>query len=112
MSGPSFQSRPSQRRPSRIACSCLALERSASVSSMRKTKVPPWRRRYSLRMKGSGKSHRRGAPLDREQVRRAPKVLLHEHLDGGLRPATVLELAERVDYQELPHRDVDALARW
>jgi adenosine deaminase len=29
----------------------------------------------------------------RDQVRRAPKVLLHDHLDGGLRPATVLELA-------------------
>jgi adenosine deaminase len=55
---------------------------------------------------------RRSAPPDRETVRRAPKVLLHEHLDGGLRPATVLELAERVGYQELPHRDVDALARW
>ena len=57
-------------------------------------------------------SRRRGAPLDREQVRRAPKVLLHEHLDGGLRPATVLELAERAGYEGLPHRDVDALARW
>ena len=63
-------------------------------------------------MTASAKSRRRGAPLEREQMRRAPKVLLHEHLDGGLRPATVLELAEQVGYAELPHRDVDALARW
>ena len=26
-------------------------------------------------------------------IRRAPKVLLHDHLDGGLRPATIVELA-------------------
>jgi adenosine deaminase len=25
---------------------------------------------------------------NREQILRAPKVLLHGHLDGGLRPAT------------------------
>ena len=31
--------------------------------------------------------------LDRALVQRLPKVLLHEHLDGGLRPSTVLELA-------------------
>jgi adenosine deaminase len=58
------------------------------------------------------KPRRRSVPLDREQVRRAPKVLLHEHLDGGLRPATVLELADQAGYEGLPHRDVDALARW
>jgi hypothetical protein len=31
--------------------------------------------------------------IDSDIVRRAPKVLLHDHLDGGLRPATVIELA-------------------
>src|SRR4051794_18837991 len=31
--------------------------------------------------------------LTREEIRRAPKVLLHDHLDGGLRPATIVELA-------------------
>ncbi|NED89187.1 adenosine deaminase, partial [Streptomyces sp. SID11233] len=30
-----------------------------------------------------------------DQILRAPKVLLHDHLDGGLRPATVAELARR-----------------
>jgi adenosine deaminase len=48
----------------------------------------------------------------REIVRRVPKVLLHEHLDGGLRPATVLELAERARYTELPEKDPARLADW
>lgn len=46
-----------------------------------------------------------------EQLRRAPKVLLHDHLDGGLRPATVRELADEVGH-ELPTTDLDALAAW
>ena len=29
-------------------------------------------------------------PLTLETIRQAPKALLHDHLDGGLRPATVL----------------------
>jgi adenosine deaminase len=39
-------------------------------------------------------------------------VLLHDHLDGGVRPATVVELAERVGYRHLPSTDVPELARW
>src|SRR5262249_17984197 len=46
----------------------------------------------------------------RELVQRAPKVLLHEHLDGGLRPATVLDLAVRAGYRELPASDPAKLA--
>ncbi|MEZ0050400.1 adenosine deaminase [Mycobacterium sp. MAA66] len=46
------------------------------------------------------------------QIRQAPKALLHDHLDGGLRPATVIELAEQTGYTELPTHDVDELARW
>lgn len=46
-----------------------------------------------------------------EQIRQAPKALLHDHLDGGLRPATVLELADRVGH-ELPATDVSALGQW
>jgi len=46
-----------------------------------------------------------------ELIRRMPKVLLHEHLDGGLRPATILELARELSY-ELPHDDPDELADW
>jgi adenosine deaminase len=50
--------------------------------------------------------------MDLDFIRRAPKVLLHDHLDGGLRPQTVLELAAEVGYRELPTTDPDELARW
>jgi adenosine deaminase len=45
-------------------------------------------------------------------IRRAPKVLLHDHLDGGVRPATVLELAGEFGYAGLPTTDVEQLAAW
>lgn len=41
-----------------------------------------------------------------------PSVLLHDHLDGGLRPTTVLELAEASGYSELPSTDLNDLASW
>ncbi|MCE4943092.1 MULTISPECIES: adenosine deaminase [Streptomyces] len=47
-----------------------------------------------------------------EQIRRAPKVLLHDHLDGGLRPATVVELAGEIGYTGLPETDPDRLGTW
>ncbi|HYK97293.1 MAG TPA: adenosine deaminase [Candidatus Acidoferrales bacterium] len=47
-----------------------------------------------------------------ETLRAAPKVLLHDHLDGGLRPATVVELAREQGYAKLPTVDPDELARW
>jgi adenosine deaminase len=47
-----------------------------------------------------------------DQIRRAPKVLLHDHLDGGLRPSTVVELAAEHGHTDLPTTDVDELARW
>ncbi|OYV58347.1 MAG: adenosine deaminase [Actinobacteria bacterium 21-73-9] len=50
--------------------------------------------------------------LTLETIRRAPKVLLHDHLDGGLRPATVAELARESGYAKLPTYDVEELARW
>lgn len=43
---------------------------------------------------------------------RAPKVVLHDHLDGGLRPATIIELAREVGYRGLPTHDPAALATW
>jgi adenosine deaminase len=46
-----------------------------------------------------------------EQVRRAPKVLLHDHLDGGLRPDTILELADQIGWR-LPADDPESLRRW
>jgi adenosine deaminase len=45
-------------------------------------------------------------------IRSLPKALLHDHLDGGLRPATVVELAKEFGYTQLPTFDVDDLATW
>ena len=45
-------------------------------------------------------------------IRTLPKVLLHEHLDGGLRPSTIIELAVELGYQGLPTTDPADLAAW
>jgi len=47
-----------------------------------------------------------------DTIRQAPKALLHDHLDGGLRPATVVDLAAEYGYDGLPTTDVDELAAW
>ncbi|MEM8619961.1 MAG: adenosine deaminase [Actinomycetota bacterium] len=51
------------------------------------------------------------ATLDRELATRIPKVLLHDHLDGGIRPATVLELADDIGWT-LPAADEAQLQDW
>ena len=51
-------------------------------------------------------------PLTIGEIRAAPKVLLHDHLDGGLRPATVIELASECSYTHLPTTDVAELDAW
>ena len=51
-------------------------------------------------------------PVNLENIRQAPKVLLHDHLDGGLRPQTVLDLAHEGGYPGLPHDNADDLGRW
>ena len=50
--------------------------------------------------------------LSLDTIRRAPKVLLHDHLDGGLRPATVIELAGDAGYRDLPTTEPAELGRW
>jgi adenosine deaminase len=50
-------------------------------------------------------------PTLAERVRVAPKALLHDHLDGGLRPATIVELAAESGHQ-LPAPDAESLAAW
>jgi len=52
-----------------------------------------------------------GAPTA-EGIRAAPKALLHDHLDGGLRPATIVELARAGGYRRLPTDDPVELGRW
>ena len=46
------------------------------------------------------------------QIKRLPKALLHDHLDGGLRPETIIELANEIGYQSLPTQDPVKLADW
>lgn len=45
-------------------------------------------------------------------LRDAPKVVLHDHLDGGLRPQTVAELADETGYTGLPTTEPNRLADW
>ncbi len=47
-----------------------------------------------------------------EIIRSVPKVLLHDHLDGGLRPQTIIELAKELRYNKIPTKDPDELAAW
>jgi adenosine deaminase len=50
--------------------------------------------------------------LSLDTIRQAPKALLHDHLDGGLRPSTVVDLAAEFDYGGLPTTDPVELAAW
>lgn len=50
--------------------------------------------------------------MRRDRLARLPKIELHNHLDGGLRVGTVLELADQLGYTALPTTDPDQLAAW
>jgi len=50
--------------------------------------------------------------LDEPTLRALPKVLLHEHLDGVLRPQTIIDLAKEAKYTKLPTENPQALAEW
>ena len=50
--------------------------------------------------------------MDKEHLRRLPKALLHDHLDGGVRVSTVIDLAREVGYEQLPSDDPPTLATW
>lgn len=41
-----------------------------------------------------------------------PKAVLHEHLDGGLRVETILDLADESGYRDLPETESSRLADW
>lgn len=47
-----------------------------------------------------------------DEIRALPKVLLHDHLDGGLRPQTIIDLASEAGYDRLPTRDAEELGQW
>ena len=46
------------------------------------------------------------------EILRAPKVLLHDHVDGGLRADSMIEMAEEAGYTALPFNDATELADW
>src|SRR5215831_331920 len=50
--------------------------------------------------------------FDNRLLHSLPKVLLHEHLDGVLRPQTIIELARDAHYTELPSKNPEQLAAW
>jgi adenosine deaminase len=50
--------------------------------------------------------------ITEQQIALAPKVLLHDHLDGGLRPQTMIEHALASGYTKLPSYEPDQLAKW
>ncbi len=50
-------------------------------------------------------------PATAEQILKAPKVALHEHLDGGVRPATIVEISREIGH-DLPAPDAESLHEW
>jgi adenosine deaminase len=48
----------------------------------------------------------------KEQIKLVPKVLLHDHLDGGLRPQTIIDIAKEIGYTALPTHESEELAKW
>ena len=64
-----------------------------------------------VRPRPSSRRKRSIMTVDLATLRAFPKVSLHDHLDGALRPATVLELADEIGHP-LPADDAEALGRW
>jgi len=50
--------------------------------------------------------------MNHDILSQAPKVVLHDHLDGGLRPKTIIELAEENGYPDLPTTNIEELSEW
>ncbi|MEK7818280.1 MAG: adenosine deaminase [Bacteroidota bacterium] len=50
--------------------------------------------------------------LSKDILRKLPKVLLHDHLDGGVRPKTIIELAKAQGYDKLPTTNPKELDLW
>jgi adenosine deaminase len=74
--------------------------------------VPAWDTISQLAPFSAGGEAESAMKLERDLLKKLPKVLLHEHLDGVLRPQTVIDLAASVRYSELPTTDPEKLATW
>ena len=53
-----------------------------------------------------------GTAYSRSSLRHLPKAVLHDHLDGGLRPSTIADFAEAQGYRGLPSHDGETVAHW
>lgn len=79
------------------------------------TKVPVERRLSEMvtaRRCSNSDDQEESMGYTKEFLRSLPKVLLHDHLDGGLRPQTVIELAKDMGYKKLPTTDAGELGEW
>ena len=94
--------RPGRRRATRW---CRSRCRTAAATSSSEVKVRMWSNIARPRA-GTGWMCRMSTPT-RDQVHAAPKVLLHDHLDGGLRPQTIVDLAAEIGH-ELPAADAES----
>ena len=74
--------------------------------------VAKFLRRSAASIRIQWRSYNREMKFTTEYLRRFPKVLRHEHLDGGLRPQTIIELARDAGYDKLPTTDAGNLAEW
>src|SRR5262249_20836435 len=93
-------------RASRFAGALAALADAAKIGP----EQPPTAEPVIARIGKGGQDRRMGRT--RDEIGAARKVLLHDHLDGGLRPATVVELAKQIGYDRLPSENVDEVALW
>jgi len=68
--------------------------------------------RLAARLTGTSRKLQPRMKLDPKILQSLPKVLLHEHLDGVLRPGTVIDLAKDTGYKDLPTESPQALSDW
>src|SRR6476646_6418329 len=98
--------------PARFLAASVGLPRQGPSSVVRRMGSPRSGCLASVAGRTIPEIDSRGPMLTQDTIRTAPKALLHDHLDGGLRPATVIDLAREYGYDALPTTDVDDLAIW
>jgi adenosine deaminase len=97
-----------QNAPSPAATSSLAIGRMLAGTRSSGSGSPD----RTLRALPSRHPDRRLALLTADRIRQAPKALLHDHLDGGLRPSTIVDLAAEHGYDALPTTRPGRAAAW
>src|SRR6476646_5865864 len=98
--------------PARFLAASVGLPRQGPSSVVRRMGSPRSGCLASVAGRTIPEIDSRGPMLTQDTIRTAPKALLHDHLDGGLRPATVIDLAREFGYDALPPTDVDELTTW